>query len=48
MKNAKWLFLSIMLAFTGVPILTHVVALVLAMVGGGRGADVCWWSGMGR
>ncbi|ECA8969497.1 PstS family phosphate ABC transporter substrate-binding protein [Salmonella enterica subsp. enterica serovar Ceyco] len=35
MKNAKWLFLTIMLAFIGVPILTHVVALVLVMVGGG-------------
>ncbi|HCK0932447.1 PstS family phosphate ABC transporter substrate-binding protein [Klebsiella oxytoca] len=35
MKNTKWLLLSVILAFFGVPILTHVAALVLAMVGGG-------------
>lgn len=35
MKNAKWLLLSVILAFIGVPILTQTVALVLTMVGGG-------------
>lgn len=33
MKNAKWLLLSIVMAFIGVPILTHVVAFVVGTFG---------------
>jgi len=34
MVKAKWIFLSLILAFIGVPIMTHVVVVMLGMIGG--------------